>query len=107
MVLCNTFAMHIYSFLVLLYLQQYVDCILFLHSYHPYIFFNRDWTYTEEVEYDSMTFVGFNLQQVGRTVQLLDLQNQIIEPNIMSDGLYQWLRVSKVETRQDPDAWSK
>ena len=54
-----------------------------------------------------MTFVGFNLQQVGKAVQLLDLQQQIIEPNIMSDGLYRWLRESKVDTRQDPDAWTK
>lgn len=54
-----------------------------------------------------MTFVGFNLQQVGKTVQLLDLQHQIIEPNIMSDGLYRWLRENNVDTRQDPDEWSK
>ena len=54
-----------------------------------------------------MTFVGFNFRQTGRSVQLLDLRKGIIEENIMSDGLYRWLRESKVDTRQDPDSWTK
>ena len=82
-------------------------CICLSYSYHPYIFFNRDWTCKEDVHYDSMTFVGFNFQQVGKSVQLLDLRNRIIEANIMNDGLYRWLRENKVDTRQNPDTLNK
>ena len=39
-----------------------------------------------------MTFIGFNIRQVGKVVNLVDLNNQIIEGNIMTDGLYRWLR---------------
>ena len=57
--------------------------------------------------YDSMTFVGFNFQQVGKTVNLIDLQLETIEANIMTDGLYRWMRESGVESRQDPKEWTK
>ena len=54
-----------------------------------------------------MTFVGFNFQQVGKTVNLIDLQLETIEANIMTDGLYRWMRESGVESRQDPKEWTK
>ena len=57
------------------------------YSSHPYIFFNRDKT-AAGIQYDSMTFIGFNIRQVGKVVNLVDLNNQIIEGNIMTDGLY-------------------
>lgn len=57
--------------------------------------------------YNSMTFVGFNFKPQERHVDLLDLQDKIIVPNIMSDSLYDWMKQSGVETRQDPDKWSK
>ena len=63
--------------------------------------------YEAEEHYDSMTFVGFNLQQVGRTVNLVDLSHRVIEKDIMTDGLYRWLRESGVEMRQDPQSWTK
>ncbi len=57
--------------------------------------------------YDSMTFVGFNFQQVGKIVNLIDLQMHTIEENIMTDGLYRWMRESGIESRQDPQTWTK
>ena len=57
--------------------------------------------------YDSMTFVGFNFQQVDKIVNLIDLQMHIIEENIMTDGLYRWMHASGVESRQDPQTWTK
>ena len=82
---------------------------LYCCSIHPYIFFNRDTYRLREAEehYDSMTFVGFNLQQVGKTVNLVDLNHQVIEERIMTEGLYRWLRQSGVEVRQDPQNWNK
>ena len=76
-------------------------------SVHPYIFFNRDTSSQGEVYYDSMTFVGFNFQQVDKTVNLIDLQIHTIEKNIMTVGLYRWMRESGVESRQDPNTWTK
>ena len=76
-------------------------------SVHPYIFFNRDASSARDVYYDSMTFVGFNFQQVGKVVNLIDLQMHTIEENIMTDGLYRWMRESGVESRQDPNTWTK
>ena len=81
--------------------------ILTFYSVHPYIFFNRDTSSGGEVYYDSMTFVGFNFQQVGKIVNLIDLQLETIEDNIMTDGLYRWMRESGVELRQDPKTWTK
>ena len=66
-------------------------------SVHPYIFFNRDTLTGGEVYYDSMTFVGFNFQQVGKAVNLIDLELKTIEEDIMTDGLYRWMRESGVE----------
>lgn len=86
---------------------NFSNCICLPYSVHPYIFFNRDWNCEEEVHYDSMTFVGFNLQQIEKTVHLFDLSHKLIIHNIMSDGLYRWLKLSGVETRQDPDNWTK
>ena len=57
--------------------------------------------------YDSMTFVGFNFQQDGKTVNLIDLERQTIEANIMTYGLYDWLCKSGVESHQDPKKWTK
>ena len=54
-----------------------------------------------------MTFVGFNFQQVGKVVNLIDLQMCIVEENIMTEGLYRWMRESGVESRQDPKTWTK
>ena len=54
-----------------------------------------------------MTFVGFNFQQVGKIVNLIDLQMYTIEENIMTAGLYRWMRESGVESRQDPNTWTK
>ena len=76
-------------------------------SVHPYIFFNRNTSNVGDVYYDSMTFVGFNFQQAGKVVNLIDLQLCIIEENIMTDGLYRWMRESGVETRQYPNEWTK
>ena len=59
------------------------------------------------MHYDSMTFVGFNFQQVGKTVNLVGLELQTIEENIMTDGLYCWMRESGVELHQDPKTWTK
>ena len=61
----------------------------------------------QEESYDSMTFVGFNFQQEGRTVHLVDLDHNIITENAMTDGLYRWLRDSGVKVRQDPKTWTK
>lgn len=76
-------------------------------SVHPYIFFNQDTSSRGDVHYDSMTFVGFNFQQVGKTVNLIDLQLDTIEENIMTDGLYRWMCESGIESRQDPNQWTK
>ena len=76
-------------------------------SVHPYIFFNRDTSVEGEEYYDSMTFIGFNFQQVGKSVNLIDLQLVTIEENIMTDGLYRWMRESGVESRQNPETWTK
>ena len=54
-----------------------------------------------------MTFVGFNFQQDGKTVNLIDLERQTIEANIMTYGLYDWLCKSGVESHQDPKKWTK
>ena len=81
--------------------------VLSFCSVHPYIFFNRDTSSRGEVYYDSMTFVGFNFQQAGKVVNLIDLQMSIIEENIMTEGLYRWMRESGVESRQDPKTWTK
>ena len=81
--------------------------VLSFCSVHPYIFFNRDTSSEGEVYYDSMTFVGFNFQQVGKIVNLIDLQMHTIEENIMTDGLYRWMRESGIESRQDPQTWTK
>ena len=62
---------------------------------------------TGEVGYDSMTFIGFNLQQVGKTVNLLSLNNVVIEDSIMGEGLYHWLEKNGVEMRQNPHTWQK
>ena len=62
---------------------------------------------TDEVTYNSMTFIGFNLQQVGKTVNLLSLNNDTIENGIMREGLYHWLKHNGVEMRQNPHTWKK
>ena len=85
-----------------------VQCTTYsLYSSHPYIFFNRDKTAAGMVHYDSMTFIGFNIRQVGKVVNLVELNNQIIEGNIMTDGLYRWLRENRVDVQQFPERWSK
>ena len=57
--------------------------------------------------YDSMTFVGFNFQQVGENINLIDFQMHTIEKKIMTDGLYRWMHESGVESHQDPSSWTK
>ena len=91
--------------LLLQYIPLYI--MLLYCSVHPYIFFNRDTSSGGEVYYDSMTFVGFNFRQVDKTVNLIDLQIHTIEKNIMTVGLYRWMRESGVESRQDPNTWTK
>ena len=56
--------------------------------------------------YDSMTFVGFNFQQVCKIVYLIDLQMHTVEDNIMTAGLYR-LRESGIESHQNPQTWTR
>ena len=76
-------------------------------SVHPYIFFNRDTSSVGDAYYDSMTFVGFIFQQAVKIVNLIDLQMRTIEENVMTVGLYRWMRESGVESHQDPTEWTK
>ena len=85
----------------------FVLSLILLCSVHPYIFFNRNKTNMGAIEYDSMTFIGFNFHLSSKTVNLVSLAGEVLEGNIMPEGLFQWLRGSGVEMRQNPQLWQK
>ena len=54
-----------------------------------------------------MTFIGFNIIQSGKSVNLINDKGENIENNFISCDLYHWLRHSGVALRQHPHQWNK
>jgi len=70
---------------------------LFISSFHPYLFFNRD--------HVSVTFLGFKIAPDGN---LVDPKNdEVIERGLMTKQLRDGLTRQRVNFDEDYNAWNK
>lgn len=69
---------------------------VFVHSSHPYIFFNQDGM--------SLTFVGFKIASNG---DLIDAQKRVLEPALMTEQLKKGLKYQNVNFEEDYQQWSR
>ena len=72
--------------------------VLFIHSVHPYIFFN------ERAE-GTITFVGFRVTPEGNLVH--PINGQLLEAGIMSTDLFTGLQQNGVNFSEDYTRWGK
>jgi hypothetical protein len=74
---------------------DYAVTLIFSFSCHPYIFFNKDY---------SFTFVGFIINSNG---DLVDLRQTVLEPRILTPQQYTGLTSNRVNFDEDCHQWKE